>query len=125
MGTLSITEVIMSIENKGTIITPSSRSANADAVPMFPLDTTRVTKIELAAGDDPVMHELADDTEGVWLYVDIDSQDRRPIVDVVRGSGEAWPLVSGYHYAGVVKDGRQLTFSLPGTGSATVKIMEA
>ncbi|MEY9198447.1 hypothetical protein ABIA16_003563 [Sinorhizobium fredii] len=113
------------IENKGTIITPTARSANADAMQMFPKDTTRVTKIELTAGGDPVVHELADDTEGLELFVDIDSTDRLPIVTMLRGSGVPWPYVSGYHYPGVVKDVRTLEFALPGTGSATIYIQEA
>lgn len=115
----------MSIENKGTIITPTARSANADAVQMFPLDTTRVFKLELIGGGDPVTHTLGDNTEGVQLFVDIDSDDRLPVVEVLRGSGETWPLVSGYHYPAVVKDIRTLTFSLPGSGTAIVKMQEA
>ncbi|MGO7115577.1 hypothetical protein ACCS79_03595 [Rhizobium johnstonii] len=115
----------MSIENHGTIITPTARSANADSFPMFPLDTTRVFKLELTGGGDAVDHELGDDTEGVLIFVDIDSDDRLPVVEVLRGSGETWPLVSGYHYPAVVKNIRTLTFSLPGSGTAVVKIQEA
>ncbi len=114
----------MTAEDKRRVLLPTGNTPNFDGVQVMPFETAEVVEYITSAGS-PKTHLISDGSQMIWLFVDIDSSDRLPVVEVVRGTGIAWPLVSGYHYLGTVDGPRVLTFSLPGAGTAIIKVMEA
>ncbi len=115
----------MTAEDKRRVRLPTGNTPNFEGVQVMPFETADVVEYIISAQSGSPIHPISEGIQMVWLFVDIDSTDRLPVVEVVRGTGISWPLVSGYHYLGTVDEPRFLTFSFSGTGTATIKIMEA
>lgn len=73
------------MSDKGVVKFAISDSSNFDAAQAIPLDSNRLFAFSLEGGDEPHVHEMADDTELVGITITFDAADGLPYVKILRG----------------------------------------